>query len=127
LALAHVEVGTYRGTDANGAPCAIDVTAVGFDRIEHPLNERVSVTIGDARFVLGHPPVVDAAAGVAFFDHDKLQGVLATEVGAKAFVLEMSHAQGHEGPTAFTLIDHDWENAAGSATRCSGLTFVARR
>ena len=44
LALAHVRIGTYPSSENCRAACSIEVTAIGFDGIEHPLNECVNVT-----------------------------------------------------------------------------------
>lgn len=125
-ASAHVEPGTYVGTTDAGARC--EMTALGQyfeNNTPHPLNERVKVRVGADEYTLGHPPVISVAESKASFNHDFFHGILPLPTGARALVIDMSHAEGHEGPTAFHVIDHQWRNDVRTATNCANLQFVA--
>jgi hypothetical protein len=123
-AFAHIEKGNHEGKTAAGETCTLtagDQTFVNGQH--HPLNERIEIQVGADKFVVGHPPVIDAAAGTAFFNHDQFQGILATSTGATALVIEMIHTEEKEGPESYTLITHNWRANQATKVVCSGLTF----
>jgi hypothetical protein len=123
-AFAHIEKGIHEGKTANGEVCTLTAGDQTFVNNEHhPLNERIEIQVGSDKFVVGHPPVIDAAAGIAFFNHDQFQGVLATSTGATALVIEMVHTEEKEGPESYTLISHNWRTSQKTKVVCSGLTF----
>lgn len=122
LALAHVEPGLYTGKTEAGEACTLESIEQHYENNQpHPLNERITVKVGDDQFVVGHPPVIDTTAGTAFFNHNAFQGVLPTATGAKALVIGMSHEEGHEGPTDYTLIAHQWKSGEHQMVKCLGL------
>jgi hypothetical protein len=121
-AQAHVEKGLYVGQNDKGVECSMNVVEMFFENGgRHPVNERLRIKAGGDEFIAGHPPVVDEAKPKVGFNHDRFQGLLATSVGAKALIMGMSHQPGKEGPTHFTVIDHDWKNTDGVATSCLNL------
>lgn len=124
VASAHIQVGTYKGSDGTDGGCSLEVKEVFFQNgVRHPLNERVRVVVGGVEFVVGHPPVIDTAASVAHFNHDLFQGVLPTDVGAKALEIKMEHGVAADGPTEFRVVDHAWSEQTGTKTECLALMF----
>lgn len=125
---AHVETGPYEGKTATGETCRMVAGPMFFDgNLHHPLTERVTVTVDGVQFTLGHPPVVDAANAVAFFNHDVFQGVLPTATGAKALVIHMDHSPAHDGPVGFTLIENFWKSGQKQSLNCGNLVFTGGR
>lgn len=122
-AAAHVTPGTYTGKNAEGASCSMTAGETYFAGNPHPLNERIAITVGSDEFTVGHPPVLDFANAVAFFNHDVFQGVLATKTGARAVEIEMVHEEGREGPAAFTFVENFWKSGQKTSYRCEGLTL----
>lgn len=118
-ALAHIEPGTYKGTYKNQVCSMVVVKQYYENDTPHPLNERVVVRAANAEFLMGHPPVVDAATATASFNHDIFQGVLPTEAGAQALVIEMDHAA--HMPKNFTWIENFWRAGSKVSERCDGL------
>lgn len=124
-AFAHVEPGTHTGSSAKGGSCSMVADVTYFENsVKHPLNERIKIKVGNEEFLVGHPPVIDAAQELAHFNHDLFQGVLATPTGAKALIIEMVHTATAEGPIAFTVVENNWKTGAKSSIRCEGLKFV---
>ncbi|MGZ5278488.1 MAG: hypothetical protein ACXWC9_01000 [Pseudobdellovibrionaceae bacterium] len=124
-AFAHIEKGEHQGTTESGETCSMIAGDASFlNNVAHPLNERIEIQIGADSFTIGHPPVVDAAKSIAYFNHDIFQGVLATSTGAKALVIEMIHTETKEGPASYSLITHNWKTNVSTKVVCSGLTFT---
>lgn len=123
-AFAHVEVGEHQGLTADGQVCSLIAGEQTFENNQHhPLNERIEIQVGGDTFKVGHPAVIDAEKGTAFFNHDLFQGVLATSTGAKALVIEMAHTATKEGPASFTLINSNWKTGESTKLVCAGLEF----
>lgn len=119
---AHVEPGLYVGRTAQGAPCAITAVRQYYvDDVHHPLNERVVLRLGQTEFTVAHPPVVDVATHLAYFNHDVFQASLPTPKGSRALVIDMRHQGAAEGPVAFHAIDHQWNPDVRTAVHCLGL------
>lgn len=117
--LAHVEPGSHKGKDANGQECEMIAGNTYFlNNQKHPLNERIEIKVGNDTFVVGHPPVISAQDKLAYFDHDQFQGILPTNIGAKALIIKMEHSETFEGPTGFTLITHEYKNDTRTALEC---------
>lgn len=125
---AHIEPGRYVGKTPTGSDCEMQAIRQYFEgNVSHPLNERIVIQAGNAEFTVGHPPVIQIATDTAFFNHDAFQGVLPTQTGARALVIEMNHSRARaEGPTAFHVIDHQWKTDVRQAIHCSGLTGPVR-
>jgi len=124
-AFAHIEKGEHQGTTETAEICSMIAGDASFlNNQAHPLNERIEIQIGADSFTIGHPPVVDAGKSIAYFNHDVFQGVLATNTGAKALVIEMIHTETKEGPANYTLITHNWKTNVSTKVVCSGLTFI---
>lgn len=124
-ALAHVEVGTYKGMTPDGKECSMHAGVTYFEKnMPHPLNERIQITVGADVFVVGHPPVVNAAEGTAFFNHDVFQGVLPVASGARAIEIEMVHTDAFEGPARFTWIENNWRTREKSVYTCTNLQLA---
>lgn len=122
---AHIQQGEHQGKTDAGETCSLIAGAQSFvNNQAHPLNERIEIKINGETFTVGHPPVVDAAKTVAYFNHDQFQGVLATNTGAKAVIIEMAHTATKEGPESFTLITHNWKTDDATKIVCKGLNFV---
>ena len=127
-AQAHIEPGTWMGKTDAGADCGFLAGAAYFEpNVQHPLNERIKVQIGNDLFVMQHPPVVDAATSTAYFNHDVFQGVLATKTGARALIISMVHTAAQEGPSAFQLIDHSWSSNTKQSVICRNLKFTGKK
>ena len=124
-ALAHVEPGTYVGTDEEGKECSMVAGSTYFEGGErHPLRERIKIVVNGQEFIVGHPPVLNFAESVVTFNHDAFEGVLAVAKGAKALQVGMEHSEKFEGPTGFTLVTNDWTKKGPegrSAIRCAGI------
>ncbi|HEX4922942.1 MAG TPA: hypothetical protein VFV50_02615 [Bdellovibrionales bacterium] len=119
-AFAHISPGVHKGLTADNKECAMTVGETYFENnVKHPLNERIKIQVDGNAFLVGHPPVVDMAQTLAFFNHDLFQGVLPTATGAKALVIEMSHEEGREGSKAFMLIENKWKTGEKAAIRCT--------
>lgn len=123
LALAHIEPGIYTGKTEAGEACTLESIEQHFENGQaHPLNERVTVKVNGETYVVGHPPAVDTTAGTAFFNHNVLQSEVPTPTGAKALAIAMSHEEGHEGPTSYALITHNWKTNEHQMIKCLGLS-----
>lgn len=124
-AQAHVEPGTHKGTTPDGKDCSMVAGVTYFENnAHHPLNERIKVTVDGVDFLVGHPPVVDAENAVAYFNHDLFQGILPTNTGAKALVIDVVHSETKEGPDRFTLIENFWKTGKKTSFICQNLVFV---
>jgi len=128
---AHLRIGTYAGTDARtGAECTVEIRAVRFENNQrHPINERVEVVENGTRtWTLRHPTVITTADSSVGASSETLEAAVGISGGAEAFVVEMSHEQGKEGPTAFHSIHHDYRDAARTThLACTGLAFREAR
>jgi hypothetical protein len=119
---AHIDQGVWNGTTKTGAPCFMTVGPQTFEgNMPHPLNERIAIKVGQAQFSVHHPAVIDAKTATASFNHDLFEGVLATQTGAMAVVIEMSHTPEFEGPTKFTGIENNWKTGQKNSYECSNL------
>ena len=124
MAFAHVEMGTYVGKTESGEECSMVAVRSYFESdVPHPLNERVVIQVGQDEFTVGHPAVIDETTPTASFNHDAFHGVKPTSVGARALVVKMSHEEGHEGPTAFHLIEHQWRANQRTVVHCLGIAL----
>lgn len=122
---AHVEEGLYRGHTAAGVACEMTSTGTHFlNDTHHPLNERVELEVQGQKFTVQHPPVISIENSLAAFNHDRFEGIVATPVGGTALIVAMDHTEGHEGPSAYTLITHNWRQPAGEKLECTGLQLV---
>ena len=120
VAQAHIAPGVHKGETANGQACEMSVGKTYFENnIHHPLNERIEITINGDSFVVYHPPVVSVDEKMAYFNHDQFQGVLATDVGAKAVVIKMEHTATSEGPVEFSLITHEYSGDQRQILTCT--------
>lgn len=71
--------------------------------------------IDGAEFELGHPPILDEAAGTVRFNHDRFQGFRGIPGGAISMIIEMAHPEGEEGrPESITVYSDDWKDATKS-------------
>lgn len=123
-ARANIEIGVHQGLDQNGNVCSLTAGNQTFENnAPHPLNERISISVGDDQFQVYHPRSIDAATSTVNFNHDRLESVLPYNAGAKALVIEMVHSAEFEGPTAFTWIMDNWKTGEKSKIICSGLKF----
>lgn len=119
-ALSHIEMKVYQGTDANGAPCSVDVKSKTYlNNTKHPLNERVDVVYNGKAYSLRHPETVNVETGEVAFEHDYLQGVLATPSGSLALTLILSHEPGQEGPKKFVASEHSWKDGSVYRLLCT--------
>ena len=126
-AFAHIDIGTYKGKSADGSECKFKVEAVDFQfEIHHPLNERVTITIDDAKFVFQHLPLIDAATKTVKPEGGKLTSAAGTNDGSFAFVLEMEHTPTHEGPVSMTAIFNDKDPAKSLSDTCTSLVFEGK-
>lgn len=127
-AQAHIEPGTWMGKTDSQADCGFLVGAGYFEpNTPHPLHERIRVQMGNTVFTLQHPPVVDAASATAFFNHDQFQAINATSTGATAIVVKMEHTPTYEGPTEFTVIDHEWKSNKRTAVTCKNIRLKSKK
>ncbi len=126
-AQAHVELGTYQGLTAARIGCSVEIKSIEFENgAPHPLNERVTISYEGTTYRLGHAPVVDTGAGTVRFNHDDLRAVIATETGAKAIILKISHDEKKEGPTELLILEDNYSDATqNQRTSCGELEHVA--
>jgi hypothetical protein len=123
---AHLQIGTYKGTDEAGAECSMKVEEVFYEAdFHHPLNERVRVTIGEETIIVGHPPVIDDETATAAFDHDFFKGANPTQIGAHALVIHMDHSEEVNGPTSYSWIEHAYRANERVMRKCASLAFQA--
>ena len=126
-AQAHVKIGTYQGTNAlTQEPCAVEIKAVRFENnLRHPLNERIEVQhSGGSAWTLSHPARLELQEGIVGFSNATLEATRGISGGADAFVIEMSHEEGKDGPSAFHALHHDYRDSGKSTQiHCLGLTF----
>lgn len=124
-ALAHVQVGTYKGTDGTNSPCSLEVKETYYqDGLRHALNSRAKIVVGGSEFIVAYKRLIDTTAAVAKVDYDIFQGVLPITRGAKALEIRMEEtADGHHGPTAFQIVEHLWAQETGTKSECLNLTF----
>ena len=121
-AFAHVEEGRYVGHTPDGKACEMTSTGMSFEGgVHHPLTERANVVVEGASFSLRHPPVIDATAATAFFNHDMFQGINATADGAVAMQIDMVHTSTKEGPSGFTYIVNNWKTGAKTSIVCQEI------
>jgi hypothetical protein len=121
-ALAHLELGEYRGTTDQGAECAFVVQSVSFENgVRHPLNERVAIDLPDFHraYVLSHLPVINRESGKVTSDKAHLTGAFAAANGqVYAASLTMIHRQDYSGPDTLLLISNE------GFLNCSGFAHV---
>ncbi|MCC7440437.1 MAG: hypothetical protein IT285_02320 [Bdellovibrionales bacterium] len=125
-ALAHLELGTYQGVAADGSVCSFEVLRDWHENdLHHGLNHRGEIRAAGYTMIVSHPPVVDLEAGTVRMDHDHLVGVTGITKAGVAFVIEMDHSPGNDGPKSFTVLKDDYMNSALSTrSSCGSLTHV---
>lgn len=121
-ARAHIDPGAYTGSTDASEVCGFTAGERFFENnLPHPLNERIRIEINGDTYVVAHPAVIDAAIPQAAFNHDIFQGVLPTQTGAKALIIDMIHEEGKDGPTSFHLITHNWKTKEATVIHCKEL------
>lgn len=122
-AMAHFELGEYRGTAADGTACSFTVKGVSFEgNLRHPLNERIEIVFNGVSYALSHPPVVDDTAGTVRFDHDHARAIRGVATGAEALTVTMDHSEGRDGPGSFVFVSDNYKSPAmSSKLTCTGL------
>lgn len=116
--LAHIEKGTYKGTDQNGNPCAFEIGDTWFDdEIEHPLTERVPLT--KIKFMglkpkydlwqMGHPAVVSVESTKVGYNHNIFQDVIPTFTGAASVTLFKTEGKSAR-PVALVYMEDHYKN-----------------
>ena len=121
-ASAHIEPGIYQGLTADGKVCEMTAGTNYFvEDTPHPLNERIEITYGSAKYVVQHPPIIDTATTMVHFNHDAFHGVLATPTGGKALVIHMLHTADAAGPVSFTAMDHQWKAGNKLSVTCLNI------
>lgn len=129
-ALAGLQIGTYSGTTTNNQACSFTVEKRYFENnLQHPLNERVALKVGQVSFVVQHPPVIDIQNAFAAYNHDMFQAINATPIGAQALVIVMKHPTrgGDEVPSEFHLINHEYKANKKERLSCVNLQFTSSR
>lgn len=123
-ALAHFKIGTYKGSDANGADCTVEFKKKTFvNNVKNPINERVFVLINGKRpFILTHLPVIDNNRMTVTADKANLTGVKGGKGKAVSLQIHMDHTIG--GPSAYTILKHDWVNKTHDKKECFDLEFI---
>jgi hypothetical protein len=117
---AHIEKGTYQGTDQNGNPCTFEVRDTWFgDEIEHPLTEKVPVT--NLKFMglkpkfdlwqLSHPTNVNIEAGKVGYERSLFQDVIPTLSGAASVTITKDLNVDATKPKFLVYIEDDYKNA----------------
>ncbi len=120
--MAHIDQGKFIGITVAGDSCEMLVGQNYFENnVAHPLNERIKVNISGVDFVVHHPPVIDVKTQTAAYNHDLFEGIVPTSLGAKGLVITMSHSEIFEGPTEFSLIDHEYKSNKRSVLTCLNL------
>lgn len=125
IASAHIDKGTWKGVARDGVECSMFVGDQTFvDNFPHPLNERISVKVGDIAYVVHHPYVINAADGSVDFNHDLFEGVVANKNGASAIQVKMIHSEDFEGPASFSVMNHNWRTGEKELLECGSLKKV---
>ena len=122
-AMAHFELGDYKGTAADGSSCSFTVKGVSFeDNLRHPLNERIEIVFIGITYKLAHLPVVDAVAGTVRFDHSHLRAIRGVATGGESFTVSMDEREDHEGPSSFVFLNDNYKvSTSSSKLSCEGL------
>lgn len=121
-ARAHVELGTYQGTDADGRPCFVEIKGIRFDGPAQPLNERVEVSSQEWGFVLRHLPQIDAQQKFVGYEREVLTAAEGLQGGAVSAQLKIRHGAGYDGPSEFVLIRQVYRTPTQSTVwTCSEL------
>ena len=123
-ALAHLEVGTYKGVTPEGAECFVQIENVFFlNNLKHPLSERAAVKFNNVIYTIQHPSVIDEQNLKVRFSHDYFETVVPFAGGAEYIKMTMSHDAESEGPSSFTTIKDNWKTNTSSKSACLSLQF----
>lgn len=123
-AQADLVTGLFKGTDADGHPCEINVVSVGFEGERHPLNERVTVTLSGQEWKLAHPAEVNETKGKVRFNHNSFRGILPNKMGAAFLRLNINHEAEPHAPTSYTFINDNYRDESKTQiVTCEGLTL----
>lgn len=124
-AFAHIEKGTWKGIISETANCFMEVEETSFNNgIKNPLNERISIKIGNTHYSVKHPYIIDTNSGHVSFNHDLFEDVVPTEFGAFALQIEMIHASSFEGPKSYYVMEHNWQTGDKEVIHCKDLKLV---
>lgn len=125
IAQAHIEPGTWKGTVNENANCFMEVGAQTYEGgLKHPLNERISITIGSINYSVRHPYSIDTTTGEVGFNHDLFEAVVPTKTGAYALQIKMIHTDEFEGPSSLSVMEHNWKNDQKEIVNCHDLKKV---
>ncbi len=125
LALGHIEKGTWKGSVREGVDCFMDVGDQSFlDDIHHHLNERIQVKVGAIEYMVKHPYSIDTKTGTIDFNHDIFEGVVATPTGAYGIQINFVQSDNFEGPSGFSVMEHDWKTGFKEIVICNSLKKV---
>jgi hypothetical protein len=122
---AHIEPGTWKGTISPEADCFFEVGAQTFENnMQHPLNERIQITIGSTSYSIRHPYQINPIDGSVTYNHDLFEAVTPTANGAYALQIHMEHSESYEGPTSLSVMEHNWKTGFKEVLNCSNLKKV---
>lgn len=122
-AKAHIEKGTYQGTDQHGNPCSFEIRETWFgDEIEHPLTERVTLT--KLKFTdlvpkydlwqMAHPTNVNIESGKIGYDRELFQDIIPTFTGAASVTITKELNVEASRPKSLVYIEDNYLNPEGA-------------
>ncbi len=122
---AHLNLGVYKGIDANQQECSITIKSISFENnMKHPLNELVEIEWKSNVVVLKHLAILNTEANTAFPNSDALSKVEAIKGGAKYWDLKIQHTDSYTGPTEFIEGTHLYRQTEQSSQfKCTNLKF----
>ena len=122
---ADIEKGTWKGTVREGVDCFIDAGEQTFEGgLHHPLSERIDIKIGQTHYSVHHPYSIDPEKGAVKFNHDLFEGVVPTATGAYAVQINMVHSDEFDGPSSFSVMEHNWKTGDIELVKCLSLKKV---
>jgi hypothetical protein len=118
---AGIEIGTWKGKISESANCFIDVGDQTFENnLKHPLNERISFTIGSIKYSVHHPYLMNLKDGSVSFNHEQLEAVTPTSNGTYALQIQLKE----EVPTSVYIMEHNWKTGDKEIIYCTDLKKV---
>lgn len=124
FAQAHIELGIYKGVNAENQVCSFEVKEVTYrDNVRHPLHEKVRITVDGKDFELTHPPVLNIELGTVTAEQEVFTGTVGVARAAYGVQIVMgeSDVSGH-GPQQLYVLFNDYRDSTkNTKTVCSSL------
>jgi hypothetical protein len=119
--LAGIEIGTWKGKISESADCFMEVGVQIFENnLKHPLNERISITIGAIKYSVHHPYLMNLKDGSVTFNHELLEAVSPTSSGTYALQIQLKE----EVPASVYVMEHNWKTGDKEIIHCTDFKKV---